>query len=87
MSATRIVVRVTVVTVLRLTMATCLARGAAWAEAAALRWCLTDVAVVVAELAKEAQTSAQPTAQDTAQRDSCVNFRDTEELEASCITI
>src|ERR1700738_1466991 len=89
MSATRTVVRVTVV--VRRTMTTRLARGAAWADAAVLRWCLavvvSEAGVVVAELANDAQTRAPPTAQASAQRDSCLNFRDTEEQEASCITI
>ena len=79
-----------VVTVVRRTIATRLARGAAWAEAAVLRWCLVaveELVVSVAELANDAQTKALPTAQDTIQRDSCLNFRETEELEASCITI
>src|ERR1700759_3155714 len=84
MSVTRTVVRVTVV--VRRTRATCLARGATWADAAVLRWCLVAV-VVVAELAKEAQTSAPPTAQDTAQRDSCLSFRPTEYSVASSCTI
>ena len=51
------------------------------------RWCLAPLLTAVAELANDAQTRALPTAQDTAQRDSCLNFRETEELEASCITI
>ena len=75
---------------MRRTELTRLARGAACAEAADLRWCLVAVsalAVAVAEAANEAQAKAPPSAQDSAQRDSCLNFRDTEELEASCITI
>jgi hypothetical protein len=66
------------------------ARGAAWALAA-LRWCLVLAAVVlsvaVAELANDAHARAPPTTQDTVQRDSRRRIRETEELEASCITI
>src|SRR6516225_1875140 len=41
----------------------------------------------VADTANEAQTRVPPTAQDSAQRDSCLNFRETDMPEASCITI
>src|SRR4051812_46291127 len=82
----RTVVRVVTV---RRTVATRLARGAAWAVAAALRWCLAAVAlaVAVAELAIDAHTNAPPTAQEIAQRDSCLNLFETDMPEASCITI
>ena len=69
----RTVVRVVTVVVRRLTMATCRARGAAWALAATLRWCLLAVVVLLvttAELENDAKTRAPPTAQDSAQRDS-----------------
>jgi hypothetical protein len=45
------------------------------------------LSVTVADAPNDAQTRAPPIAQAKVQRESCLNFRETEERGASCITI